>query len=185
MSKINFAFLSTNLVCTKQAGKGGVLVGCSAANYESLGWQVDVFFKFNCIFIWHQPTLTPTIEELHVLEYRTYNNIEKTPVILYQETVGRKKINGRSRLTEGSHLPWPAEVGEMRRESKQAERTETTNRITNPLPHPKKTWGYSFKPADEVLQNWRYMQKSAEKYVWEHSKNQTRDTKVKSSSGAI
>lgn len=51
MSKINFAFLSMNLVCTKQAGKGGVLVGCSAANYESLGWQVDVFFKFNCIFI--------------------------------------------------------------------------------------------------------------------------------------
>lgn len=135
MSKINFAFLSTNLVCTKQVGKGGVLVGCSAANYESLGWQVDVFFKFNCIFIWHQPTLTPTIEELHVLEYRTYNNIEKTPVILYQETVGRKKINGRSRLTEGSHLPWPAEVGgEMRRESKQAERTETTNSITKNPP---------------------------------------------------
>lgn len=48
-----------------------------------------------------------------------------------------------------------------------------------------KTWGYSFKPADEVLQNWRYIQKSAEKYVRGHSKNQTRDTKVKSSSGAI
>lgn len=91
-----------NLVCTKQAGKGGVLVGCSAANYESLGWQVDVFFKFNCIFIWHQPTLTPTIEELHVLEYRTYNNIEKTPVILYQEALGNSGKKKKSMADPGS-----------------------------------------------------------------------------------
>lgn len=138
MSKINFAFLSTNLVCTKQVGKGGVLVGCSAANYESLGWQVDVFFKFNCIFIWHQPTLTPTIEELHVLEYRTYNNVEKTPVILYQEALGNsgKKKN---QWQIQAHRGQPSAItswggGEMRRESKQAERTETTNSITKKKP---------------------------------------------------
>lgn len=175
-----------NLVCTKQAGKGGVLVGCSAANYESLGWQVDVFFKFNCIFIWHQPTLTPTIEELHVLEYRTYNNIEKTPVILYQEALGNsgKKKN---QWQIQAHRGQPSAMtswGGGNEKRKQTSRENRNNKPYNKKKNPK-TWGYSFKPADEVLQNWRYMQKSAEKYVREHSKNQTRDTKVKSSSGAI
>lgn len=68
---------------------------------------------------------------------------------------------------------------------KQTSRENRNNKQYNKKKKKPKTWGYSFKPADEVLQNWRYMQKSAEKYVREHRKNQTRDTKVKSSSGAI
>lgn len=129
-----------NLVCTKQAGKGGVLVGCSAANYESLGWQVDVFFKFNCIFIWHQPTLTPTIEELHVLEYRTYNNIEKTPVILYQEALGNsgKKKN---QWQIQAHRGQPSAMTSWGGGNEKRKQTSRENRNNKPYntPPPKKT----------------------------------------------